>query len=157
MATETVAKPAARNEDDLYQDRSLRKARDKTLDHMKWGPLVGAVSKFLMAIGGPIVGAGMYGLLGAASPALAAVAPVILGIGLVTTALGIAVDYAGTRMWQSASLDQTEVSAQCNARHLVQELKASHVCMTFEQNQRADGRSWVQATGRDAGGIQQQV
>ncbi|NBO19068.1 MAG: hypothetical protein EBV03_07580, partial [Proteobacteria bacterium] len=95
--------------------------------------------------------------LGAATPALAAAAPVILGIGLLTTAIGIAVDYAGTRMWQSASLDQTEVSAQCNARHLVQELKASHVCMTFEQNSRSDGRSWVQATGREGQAIQQQV
>lgn len=147
QASRTQVQSSA-SSDDLFQDKSLRQVRDKALDHMKWGPLIGSISRLMMAIGGPIVGAGMYGLLGAATPALAAAAPMILAIGLATTILGIAVEYVGTRMYQSASLDQTEVSAQCNARHLVQELKASRMSMTFEQNTRSDGRTWQMATGR---------
>ena len=50
MATE-AAKPA-NNSEDLFQDKTTRAARDKALDHMKWGPLIGSVARFMMAIGG---------------------------------------------------------------------------------------------------------
>lgn len=153
MAT-APAKPT--NQDDLFEDKQLRKARDKTLEHMKWGPMITGVSRFLMAIGAPILTAGVLALIGVGGATAGAAALPIAIAGACVTALGIATEYMGTRMWQSASLDQTEVSAQCNARHLVQELKSSHVSMTFEQNKRNDGRSWVQATGRGNGELQQQ-
>ena len=155
MATE-AAKPA-NNSEDLFQDKTTRAARDKALDHMKWGPLIGSVARFMMAIGGPILGAGLFAMLGAGTPAMAASAPLIALAGAALTAVGISIEYAGTRAAQAAGLDQAELSAQCNARHLVQEMKSSHISMSFEQNQRADGRSWVQATGRDSQGLQQQV
>lgn len=155
---EEPAKPAS---DDLFEDKTLRRARDRALGHMKWGPMMTAASRLMVMIGGPILTAGLLGVIGAAAGAASALSmsvalPVALA-GVALTAAGIATEYIGSRYYQSGNLDQVEVGALSTARHLVQELKSSQVKMTFEQNTRSDGRTWVQATGRGTGELQTQV
>lgn len=142
--------------DDLYTDKELAKARDKTMDHLKAGPKLHAVSRFILMIGGPILTAGVMGLIGFGTAGTGLVAGAILA-GAALTGIGIAIEYNGIRNNQSGHMDQVEVGAKSTARHLVEELKSQNMCQTFEQNARKDGKSWVQATGRGDAGQQPQL
>jgi len=144
--------------DELVEDKKLLSIRNKAYEHMKVGPMYNSMARLMLMIGGPILTAGVMGLIGLGGAAITpATIAIVTAIGLALTVGGIAVDFMGTRSSQSGYLDQAEVGAQSTARHLVQELKASNLCMTFEQNARNDGRSWVQATGKEQGGMQQAV
>lgn len=133
-------------------DKAMLKVHDKTLDRMKWGPIFNSASRLMLVIGGPLLTAGLMALVGVGAVAFTT-AIALTAVGAAVTVAGIGVDYIGTRHSQSGYMDQAEFGAQSTARHLVQELKASNMCMTFEQNARGDGRSWVQATGRTSNDI----
>lgn len=147
-------KPAVDN-DDVVEDKKTLAVRNKALEHMKKGPMYNSVARLMLMIGGPILTAGLMGLIGIGGAAIAPLTiAIVTTIGAALTVGGIIVDYAGTRSMQSGGLDQSEFNAQSTARHLVQELKASNMCTTFENNKRGDGRSWVQATGKGQGELQ---
>ncbi len=144
--------------DDVFDDKAMRQARDKTLGKLALGPMYNSASRLMLMIGGPLLTAGLMGFLGVGGGAIAlGTTLAVAAAGAALTVTGIAVDYMGTRAMQAGGMDAAEVGAQSTARHLVQELKASNLCMTFEQNSRADGRSWVQATGRSNAELSQQV
>ena len=150
MTTTTTNTAIIDTKDDLYTDKELKSSRDRAMEHMRHGPRLQAISRFILMIGGPILTAGVIGLIGIGGAAAAgggiAIAATIIGAAL--TAIGMYTDYNSSRHYQSGYLDQVEVGAKSTARHLVQELKAQNISMNFEQNQRQDGMSWVQATSR---------
>ena len=148
-------RPSAAPDYDVVEDKKTLAVRNKALDHMKAGPMYNSVARLMLMIGGPLLTAGLMGMITAGAGVAVTTIAVITAVGAALTVGGIVVDYVGTRSSQSGGLDQSEFNAQSTARHLVQELKANNMFMpTFENNKRGDGRSWVQATGKGQGDLQ---
>lgn len=134
---------------DICDDEQVKAARAQTMEKMKWGPMIGSVSRAAAMIGGPLFGTGLMGILvlSKADPTLFMPLAIAATIGAALSLGAIALDYVGTRWSQSAGLDQTEVGAKSTARHLVQELKSNNMCFLKTQEceapARADGKSWA--------------
>jgi hypothetical protein len=154
MAETTADNTTKPEAGDLCQDETIRTARKKTFAKMKWAPIFYSASRLMGIFGGPMLGSGLLAWigLGGAAPAVTTIAIVITAVGAALSVLSIAADYLGTRISQDGYLDQTEVGAQSTARHIAKELKANNLVVTEEkhaQNQRADGKSWVQAVNKE--------
>lgn len=150
------------NSDDMFKDAEVRAERDRTMNKMKWGPILNGVSRALGIIGGPVFGFGLMAMLGFTN-----IAPSMMGPALTATIVGgvmsvasIAIDYLASRVYQSCGFDHSEVAAKSNAKHLVKELESHNMVIAckdkvgekgFDTAERKDGKSWVAVTQVSSG------
>lgn len=155
-----IASSSVQTTDEIFKDKNVLEVKNKMMGKLKLNAMLGSVSRVATFIGGPLLAGGLGVGLGSVLSAMANGAtllgaitglalPVVgtLVAGAVFVGVAVAADYAATRIWQSSQFDNFEMNAESTARHLVKELKVNSMCLTqeHEQNQRADGKSWVQA------------
>lgn len=148
-----IPNPAA--DPELFADKKILDDKRRVMNHMKWSALLGSIADSCKYVAGPLFGVGIGAALAASAITPLAIGLLVAAMGFLT--VGVTSGFAATRIGQSGQFDNLELNAQSTARHLVQELKAEKMCMTYEQNCRADGKKWVQVTSRDQGGLQTQV
>jgi hypothetical protein len=162
MATTTITASSteATEAGEIIHDKVALENKHEIMEKLKWNALLGSISETCKFAAGPVFGLGLAFAVGANPAAGMAVAvPLLLGAAALLT-IAVVAGYASTRIWQSGQFDNFELNAESTARHLVQELKTSHVSVTQEhgQNTRADGRKWVQVVNRgDQGGLAPQA
>jgi|GEM_PF-3760064 len=161
MATQVDTSSETKSEE-IFKDQKVLDVKQKMMGKLKWSAMLGSVSRVATFIGGPLLAGGLGIGLGSVLTAISAGATLGAAItGLALPVLGtlvagaffvgvaVAADFAATRIWQSSQFDNFEMNAESTARHMVQEMKTSHITMVeHEQNQRADGKTWVQAVRR---------
>jgi hypothetical protein len=151
----TAQSPACDDASEMFHDKRVLADKHKVMDHMKWNALLGSIAESCKFVAGPLFGVGIGAAM--AAGVITPLAIGLLGAAVAFLVVGVASGFTATRIWQSGQFDNFELNAQSTARHLVQELKSEKMCMTYEQNCRADGKKWVQVTSRDQGGLQTQV
>ena len=120
------------------------------MEKLKWNALLGSIAETSKFVAGPLFGVGIGAAMAATT--LGWTLPLtLLTVAATFLVVGVAAGYASTRIWQSGQFDNFEINAESTARHLIKELKSSHI-MTHEehgQNARADGKKWVQVVKPD--------
>lgn len=157
------AKPqlSTNNPDNIIEDSKSLAIKDKVMSRLKTNTWLNSVSKGAMYLGGVLttaaIGAGLGSMFHAGATLLAAFAGpvgIALAIGAAIVAVGIATDYAASRIWQGANFDNLEANADSTARHLVKELKTHNMCLTNEQDspcaQKQDWAATIEAQRQQA-------
>jgi hypothetical protein len=130
---------------ELFEEERIQSTKRKLMDKMRWNSLFQSVGDTCKFVAGPLMGVGIGVLALGTAPAAVGLSVIAAGVALLT--VGIASSYASSRIWQSAQFDNLEVNAKSTAEHLVEKIKENNLCLTeHPQNQRKDGKSWVEAT-----------
>lgn len=130
---------------EMFEDERTQTTKRKLMDKMRMNSLFQSVGDTCKFVAGPLMGIGIGVLALGTAPLAVGAAVVTAGVALL--AVGIASSYASSRIWQSAQFDNFEVNAKSTAEHLVEKIKENNLCLTeHPQNQRKDGKSWVEAT-----------
>jgi hypothetical protein len=128
------------NSDHIIEDEKSLAIKQKVMARQKTSSFLNSISKAAMYLGGVLstaaIGAGLGSVFHGAVFLAAFSGPVgiALAIGAAIIAVGIATDYAQSRIWQSCTFDNLEANADSTARHLVRELKGNNMCMVNGQD-----------------------
>lgn len=142
------------NENDVCQDDRTLREREKVLHKQRESAKYTSISETFQFLAGMMLTVGVSlvvnALKEAKKPLLEVLAGETGGLALLAgaaTAAAVAITskYVGAKHLASASFDQTLVNAHQAARSLERK-KLYVVQQEYDQNQRADGRSWVSVT-----------
>lgn len=142
----------------LIQDQQVLAAKKDSMGKLKWNAMLNSISQVSAFIGGPLLAGSLPfaiksvfetvatgATLGAAITGLSL--PIIgtMAVAAMFIVTSVASSYIASRIWQSKTFDNYEISAQSTARHIVQEIEAHNKCVAEKQEPtRADGKTWQQ-------------
>lgn len=153
----TPENKAAQIVDDIIRDAEMARAKEKTLNKMRWDAQMRGTAQMLGMFSGPILGGGIYAMAGAAG--VTPLGAAMVGVGTLLGLGAVATTYMASRTSQDGGFDQVEAGAQSTAKHIVEELKKNNLCLKedheYDNPGRADGKPWLQALVEQASKEQQ--